>query len=143
MFAWCFQPNYCYICFQYAIGQWKFIFRSQKGFKLIYLWASIAIQIWLDIYFYQQKSTCGVLFASCFKSVTAYNIPEYWILVLKDANDMGTRSLSHIVHTSSILLDWCMDGQWWSFCSVHRSSYFLIALFTTFWLTNSNKTFDY
>jgi len=28
----------------------KSIFRSQKDLKLIYLWASIALELWLDIY---------------------------------------------------------------------------------------------
>ncbi len=38
----------------------KSFFSSQKDLKLIYLWAAIALEIWLVIHFKQQKSICGV-----------------------------------------------------------------------------------
>jgi len=38
----------------------KSFFRSQKDLKLIYLWASIALELWLVIHFQYQKSICGV-----------------------------------------------------------------------------------
>jgi len=123
MVAWCFQPNYCYMHFQYVVASSKIIFqkskrhqthllmsfnsarimacdtfptpniklwsdwwwwlgvstqnivictfnmllldgksffRSQKDLKLIYLWASIALQLWLVIHFQHQNSICGV-----------------------------------------------------------------------------------
>jgi len=30
MVAWCFQPSYCYIYFQYVIGKWEIIFQKPK-----------------------------------------------------------------------------------------------------------------
>jgi len=39
----------------------KLFFRSQKDLKLIYLWASIALELWLDIYFNHQKSIDRVI----------------------------------------------------------------------------------
>jgi len=30
MVAWCFQPNYCYIHFQYVVAWWKIIFQKSK-----------------------------------------------------------------------------------------------------------------
>jgi len=128
MVAWCFQPNYCYIHFQYVVAWWKIIFqkskrpqthllmsfnsirrmacdtfsipkinlwsdwwwwlgvssqtiviftfnmllldgksffRSQKDLKLIYLWASIASELWLLIHFQHQKLLCGVTGDGC------------------------------------------------------------------------------
>jgi len=38
----------------------KSFFRSQKDLRLIYLWASIALEIWLVMYLYDQKWICGV-----------------------------------------------------------------------------------
>jgi len=129
MVACCFQPNYCYIHFQYVVAWWKIIFqkskrpqthllmsfnsirimagytfsipkinmwsdwwwllgvssqtiviftfnmllvdgksffRSQKDLKLIYLWASIALELWLVIHFQHQKLICGVTGDGCF-----------------------------------------------------------------------------
>jgi len=123
MAAWCFQPNYCYIHFQYVVAWWKIIFqkskrpqthllmsfnsirimagytcsipkiymwsewwwwlgvssqtmviytfnmlllegktffRSQKDLKLIYLWAPIALELWLVIHFQHQNPICRV-----------------------------------------------------------------------------------
>jgi len=38
----------------------KSFFRSQKDLKLIYLWASIALELWLVIHFQHQNSICRV-----------------------------------------------------------------------------------
>jgi len=38
----------------------KSFFRSQKDLKLIYLSASIALELWLVIHFQHEKSTCTV-----------------------------------------------------------------------------------
>jgi len=38
----------------------KLCFRKQKDLQLIYLWASITLQLWLDMYFNHQKSICGM-----------------------------------------------------------------------------------
>ena len=43
----------------------KSFFKSQKDFKLIYLWASIALELWLVILFNNQKSRCGVTGDGC------------------------------------------------------------------------------
>jgi len=43
----------------------KLFFRSKKDLKLIYLWASIALELWLDMYFNHQKSTHRVTSDGC------------------------------------------------------------------------------
>jgi len=42
------------------LGNEKTFFRNQKDLRLIYLWAFVALQIWLVIYQYYQKWICGV-----------------------------------------------------------------------------------
>jgi len=56
MVAWCFQPNYSYISYYYVIPYWKIIFQKQESLKLIYLWATIALELWLVIIYNHQKS---------------------------------------------------------------------------------------
>ena len=53
--ALCFQPNYCYIFFNMLLLNGKLFFRSQKDLKLIYLSASIAMELWLVVHFNHQK----------------------------------------------------------------------------------------
>jgi len=48
------------IYFQYDIGEWKNIVQKFKSLTLIKLWASVALEIWLVTYCYQQKSACEV-----------------------------------------------------------------------------------
>jgi len=43
----------------------KSFFRSQKDHKLIYLLASIALELWLVIHFQHQKSICRVTGDGC------------------------------------------------------------------------------
>jgi len=43
----------------------KSFFRSQKDLKLIFLWASISLELWLAIYFIHQKSECWVTGDGC------------------------------------------------------------------------------
>jgi len=38
----------------------KLFFWSQKNLRFIYLWASVALQLWFDIYLYHQKWIYGV-----------------------------------------------------------------------------------
>ncbi len=84
-FVSCFQPKLCYIHFQYVIGQWKIIFRSQKDCIQIYLWFSVSLQKWLAIYIYHQKSTCGLTGYDCFmchiknSTIVTFNI-LYWLM---------------------------------------------------------------
>ena len=39
----------------------KSFFRSKKDLKLIYLWASIALELWMEIHFQHQKSISRVI----------------------------------------------------------------------------------
>jgi len=38
----------------------KSFFRSPKDLRLVYLWASVALEIWLVMYLYHQNWICGV-----------------------------------------------------------------------------------
>jgi len=44
--------------------------RSQKHLRTAYLWSSVALEIWLAIYFNHQKSTCGLPGYVCSKFQT-------------------------------------------------------------------------
>ena len=44
----------------YCFLNGKLFFRSQTDLKLIYLWASVTLELWLVIHFQHQKSICRV-----------------------------------------------------------------------------------
>jgi len=46
--------------------QWKIIYQRSKDLRLKYLWASVALQLWLVISIYHQESTCEVTGDICF-----------------------------------------------------------------------------
>jgi len=51
----CFQQTIVIFTFKMLLLNGKSFFRSQKDLKLIYLWASIALELWLDMCFNHQK----------------------------------------------------------------------------------------
>jgi len=55
MVAWCFQPNYCYVHFQYAIFEWKIIFQQSKRPQTHLLMSFINIRIIAGYIFYSPK----------------------------------------------------------------------------------------
>jgi len=50
MILWCVYSDNWYSHLQYAIAWWKIIFRSQKDYKIIYLWGSTALEVCVIIY---------------------------------------------------------------------------------------------
>ena len=62
MVAWCFQPNYCYIHFQYFVAWWKIIFQNSKRPQTHLLMSFNSIRIMAGYTFsIYQKSICGVI----------------------------------------------------------------------------------
>jgi len=54
------SQNFVVFTFNMLLLNGKSFFRSQKDLRLIYLWASVALEIWLVMYLYDQKWSCGV-----------------------------------------------------------------------------------
>jgi len=54
------SQNIVIFTFNMLLFDGKSFFRSQKDLKLIYLWASIALELWQVIHFQHQKSICRV-----------------------------------------------------------------------------------
>ena len=66
MLASCLKKALLYFQLWYIIDKWKIIFKNSKNLRLVYLWASVASEIWLVKYFEQKTFTCGVTGDVCF-----------------------------------------------------------------------------
>ena len=55
-----YSQSFVVFTFNMLLLNGKPFLRSQKDLRLIYLWASVALEIWLVMYLYDQKWICGV-----------------------------------------------------------------------------------
>jgi len=116
------------LVFNMLLVKIKSFFRSQKGLRLIYFWSSVALWIWLVIYFKQKNNLCShwwcllhvssqtfliVMFASYFKPKLCYNhfwyvIGEWKIIIqkLKRLHYHSLMSFSNIMNMASYIFLW-------------------------------------
>ena len=140
-----------YNCYQYDFGEWENIFRSQKDLRLINLWASVALEIWLVLYLYHQKSTCRVTGDVCFifpAKVLLYSLLICYCLMENHFSEVkhllthllmsfsSIRNMAGYVFVSPKMNLWT---DWWCFLIVSSQSF--IVFFFNMLLLNGKSFF--
>ena len=116
---------------------------------LIYLWASIALQIWLVVYLYHQKWICGVtgevflLFpvkVLLYSLLICYCLMENHFSEVKNTSDSFTYALQNIRNVAGFISVSPKMNLWsdcWCFLTVSSQS-FVVFTFNMLWLNGKS-----